>query len=91
MRTQVFTTVAKNTVAKVVSVVDSSMQNKIVATLISCVLISAVGGFGAPLWCKTSTTQDRCGDNWRAAAAGALTAAGTLGTLLASLTGKEKS
>lgn len=65
------------------------MQNKIVATLIACVLLSAVGGFGAPLWCRTSTQQDRCGDNWKAAAAGALTAAGTLGTLLAKLGGRE--
>lgn len=65
------------------------MENKIVATLISCVLISAIGGFGAPLWCMTSTQQDRCGDNWRSAAAGALTAAGTLGTLLASLNAKQ--
>ena len=64
------------------------MQNKIVATLITCVVISAVGGFGAPLWCRSNTDNERCGENWKAAAAGALTAAGTLGTLLARLNSK---
>jgi hypothetical protein len=63
------------------------MQNKIITTLVFCVCISAIGGFGAPLLCRTDS--GRCGDNWRAAAAGALTAAGTLGTLLAHLT-KDK-
>ena len=58
------------------------MENKIITTLVACVLISAVGGFGAPFFCRG---DGKCADNWRAAAAGSLAAAGTLGTLLANL------
>lgn len=60
------------------------MTRAIVSALVGCVLVSAVGGFGAPLLCG-SASGDKCADNWRGAAAGALTAAGTLGTLLAKM------
>jgi hypothetical protein len=63
------------------------MTRAIVGSLVACVLISAVGGFGAPLLCRGS--DERCADAWRGAAAGALTAAGTLGTLLARLAGSD--
>jgi len=63
------------------------MTRAIVASLVACVLISAVGGFGAPLLCRG--IDEKCPDQWRSAAAGALTAAGTLGTLLARLAGSD--
>lgn len=59
------------------------MIKLVTTTLISCVVLSAIGGFGAPLLCRQSADQEKCGDQWRVAAAGALTAAGSLGTLLA--------
>jgi hypothetical protein len=64
------------------------MTRSIIGVLVACVLLSAVGGFGAPLLCRGST-DDKCSENWRTAAAGALTAAGTLGTLLAKLSGGD--
>lgn len=64
------------------------MTRAIVGSLVACVLISAVGGFGAPLLCRGD--DDRCPDAWRGAAAGALGAAGTLGTLLAKLAGDDR-
>jgi len=63
------------------------MHGRIIAALSFCVLLSAVGGFGAPLLCGGN---DKCTDAWRGAAAGALTAAGALGTLLARLEGDAK-
>ena len=63
------------------------MTRAIVGSLVACVLISAVGGFGAPLLCRGA--DDRCTEAWRGAAAGSLTAAGTLGTLLARLSGVD--
>lgn len=65
------------------------MNRPIIAALVSCVVLSAVGGFGAPLLCRGATDLDKCGEQWRVAAAGALTAAGTLGTLLARLVGDD--
>lgn len=65
------------------------MNRSIVTSLVGCVLISALGGFGAPLMCRGSS-DDKCADNWRAAATGALTAAGTLGTLLARMSGDDR-
>jgi len=62
------------------------MTTRIIGALLICVLTSAVGGFGAPLLCRN---DDKCADAWRGAAAGALTAAGTLGTLLARLAGGD--
>ena len=64
------------------------MTRLIVSALVACVGISALGGFGAPLMCRGSS-DDRCGEQWRAAAAGALAAGGTLGTLLAKLAGDD--
>ena len=61
----------------------------IVSSLVGCVILAAVGGFGAPLLCRGST-DDRCGEQWRGAAAGALAASGTLGTLLAKLAGDDR-
>jgi hypothetical protein len=63
-------------------------MNRIVAGLLACALMSAIGGFGAPLLCRGGD-DDRCADRWRGAAAGALTAAGTLGTLLARMGGDQ--
>jgi hypothetical protein len=63
------------------------MNRMIVTSLITCVLFSAVGGFGAPLLCRGA--DDKCIEAWRGAATGALTAAGTLGTLLARLAGGD--
>jgi hypothetical protein len=63
------------------------MTRVIVGSLVACVLVSAVGGFGAPLLCRGA--DEKCPDAWRGAAAGALTAAGTLGTLLARLAGSD--
>ena len=62
------------------------MTRVIVGALVGCVLVSAVGGFGAPLLCQG---DERCAAAWRGAAAGALTAAGTLGTLLARLASSD--
>ena len=63
------------------------MTRFIVGALVGCVVASAVGGFGAPLLCRNS--DDSCPSRWQQAAAGALTAGGTLGTLLAKLTGSD--
>lgn len=65
------------------------MTRTIILALVGCVILSAVGGFGAPLLCRAST-DERCGEQWRAAAAGALAAGGTLGTLLAKLAGDDR-
>ena len=62
------------------------MTRAIISSLLGCVLISAIGGFGAPLLCRS---DERCAEAWRGAAAGALTAAGTLGTLLARFAGGD--
>jgi len=59
----------------------------IVTALVGCVVFSAVGGFGAPLLCQGQGQDKGCAERWQQAAAGALTAAGTLGTLLARLGG----
>lgn len=66
------------------------MTRAIVGALVGCVVLSAVGGFGAPLMCGAAADRDKCGEQWRAAAAGALAAAGTLGTLLARLAGGDR-
>lgn len=66
------------------------MTRPIAIALVGCVVLSAVGGFGAPLLCRGAAEQDKCADQWRGAATGALTAAGTLGTLLARLAGGER-
>lgn len=63
------------------------MTRSIILSLVGCVILSAVGGFGAPLLCRG---DDRCAEQWRAAAAGALAAGGTLGTLLAKLAGDDR-
>ncbi len=60
----------------------------IVFALVGCVVVSALGGFGSPLLCGSGDTK--CAERWQAAAAGALTAAGTLGTLLARLGGDRQ-
>lgn len=62
------------------------MTRAIVGSLVTCVLISALGGFGAPLLCGG---EEKCVNAWRGAATGSLTAAGTLGTLLARLAGGD--
>lgn len=65
------------------------MIRPIVGALVGCVVFSAIGGFGSPLLCQGS--QDKaCAERWQQAAAGALTAAGTLGTLLAKLGGDHQ-
>lgn len=64
------------------------MNRAIVYALVGCVIVSAVGGFGSPLLCRTADAK--CAERWQAAAAGALTAAGTLGTLLARLGGDRQ-
>lgn len=64
------------------------INRSIVAALVGCVVTSAIGGFGAPLLCGTADTK--CSERWQQAAAGALTAAGTLGTLLARLGGDRQ-
>lgn len=66
------------------------MTRAIVSALVGCVVLSAVGGFGAPLLCRGATQQDKCSEQWRMAAGGSLTAAGTLGTLLARLAGGDR-
>lgn len=66
------------------------MTRPIVIALVGCVVLSAVGGFGAPLLCRSAVEREKCGEQWRGAATGALTAAGTLGTLLARLAGSER-
>jgi len=58
----------------------------IAGSLVACVLIGAIGGFGAPLLCQGSR-DDKCPENWRGAAAGAVAASGTLSALLARITG----
>lgn len=66
------------------------MNNHIVAALIGCVLISALGGFGAPLLCRGSS-DSKCAEHWQTAAGGALTASATLSALLARITGADQS
>lgn len=66
------------------------MNNRIVAALIGCVLISAIGGFGAPLLCRGSS-DSKCAERWQTAAGGALTASATLSALLARITGADQS
>ena len=61
------------------------MSRLIVGALVGCVVTSAVGGFGAPVLCAGSDKD--CPARWQQAAAGALAAGGTLGTLLAKLNG----
>jgi hypothetical protein len=61
------------------------VKRTIVYALVGCVVMSAIGGFGAPLLC--SGRGPECGDHWRQAAGGALAAATSLGTLLARLPG----
>ena len=63
------------------------MNRVIVGALVGCVVISAAGGFGAPLLCQGS--DKTCAERWQQAAAGALTAAGALGTLLARIAGTD--
>lgn len=65
------------------------MNNRIVAALIGCVLISALGGFGAPLLCRGSA-DSKCAEHWQTAAGGALTASATLSALLARITGTDQ-
>lgn len=64
------------------------MTRLIVGALVGCVVVSAVGGFGAPLLCRGSDKD--CPGMWQQAAAGALAAGGTLGTLLAKLTDDDR-
>lgn len=64
------------------------MNSRIIAGLLSCVLLSAIGGFGAPLLCR-GAADDQCAEQWRGAAAGALSAAGALGTLMARMGGDQ--
>lgn len=60
------------------------MKDKIVGAIIACSAISAIGGFGAPVVCRYSK-DGSCAENFRTAAAGALAAATTLGTLMAQM------
>lgn len=64
------------------------MTRAIVCALVGCVVLSAIGGFGAPLLCRDSS-DDKCPENWRTAANGALAAAASLGTLLARINGSD--
>lgn len=57
------------------------MNRTIVSALVGCVVMSVIGGFGAPLLCPGRGPE--CGDHWRQAAGNALAAAMSLGTLLA--------
>jgi hypothetical protein len=57
------------------------MSNTIVRALVGCAVISALGGFGAPLFCGGRGAE--CTDQWRQASMGALAASASLGTLLA--------
>lgn len=66
------------------------MTRAIVSSLITCVILSAIGGFGGPLLCRSASDPDKCGEQWRTAAAGALTAATSLGTLLARVAGGDR-
>lgn len=66
------------------------MNNRIVIALISCVLVSVIGGFGAPLFCKSSTDAS-CGERWQNASNGALAASSTLSALLVRLTRPDSS
>jgi len=61
------------------------MSNTIVRALVGCAVISALGGFGAPLLCGGRGAE--CADQWRQASMSALAAATSLGTLLARLPG----
>ena len=63
------------------------MTKVIVGSLVSCVLLGAFGGFGAPLLCKVGDKD--CAARWQQAASGALTASGALGTLLARHIGSD--
>jgi hypothetical protein len=65
------------------------MRDKIVAAIIACSAISAIGGFGAPVICRYSKDES-CAENFRTAAAGALAAATTLGTLMAQMKGESE-
>lgn len=64
------------------------MTRVIITALVGCVVTSAIGGFGAPLMCAGSDKD--CPARWQQAAAGALAAGGTLGTLLAKLTNGDQ-
>ncbi len=66
------------------------MNNRIIAALIGCVFLSALGGFGAPLLCRDSSDA-KCAERWQTAAGGALTASATLSALLARITGADQS
>ena len=63
------------------------MTRAIVSALVGCVILAAIGGFGAPLLCATS--DQGCAERWQQASAGALAAGGALGTLLAKLGGDQ--
>ena len=60
------------------------MKRIIVGALVGCIVVSAVGGFGAPLMCAGADKD--CPVRWQQAATGALAAGTALGTLLAKIT-----
>lgn len=67
----------------------SSARDLVIVTVVGCLGLAAVGGFGGAVSCQLANRQD-CGDAWKAGVAGALMAATTGGTLLAQLEGRRR-
>jgi hypothetical protein len=57
----------------------------IIYALVGCAILSAIGAFGGPLLCHASDAD--CAARWQQASSSALTAAVSLGTLLAKIGG----
>jgi hypothetical protein len=67
----------------------SSPRDLVILTVVGCLGLAAVGGFGGAVSCQVANRQD-CGEAWKAGVAGALMAATTGGTLLAQLDGRRR-
>jgi hypothetical protein len=63
-------------------------QELVTLTVVGCLTLAAVGGFGGAISCQLAKRND-CPKEWAAGATGALMAATTGGTLLAQLQKKR--
>lgn len=65
------------------------VRDLVIVTVVGCLAMAAVGGFGGAVSCQATGKQD-CAEAWKAGVAGALMAATTGGTLLAQLEGQRR-
>lgn len=63
-------------------------QELVTLTVVGCLALAAVGGFGGAISCQLAKRND-CSKEWAAGVAGALMAATTGGTFLAQLQRKR--